>query len=68
MIDFRDLIMEATETLREIMQEVSLDVAAPQIDQQLKKTWATMQPELKNKLATERPEEYDALMKHIGGT
>ena len=66
-LDFRDLLLESIADVREIVRDVMIDMTAPMMDMELKKTWAQMPQELKEKLAAERPEEYQALMDHIGG-
>jgi hypothetical protein len=64
-LDFRDLLLESIADVREIVRDVMIDMTAPMMDMELKKMWAQMPQELKDKLAAERPEEYKALMDHI---
>ena len=66
-LDFRDIFLESIADVREIVRDVMIDLTAPVLEMELKKAWAQMSQELKDKLAVERPEEYQALMKHIGG-
>jgi hypothetical protein len=66
-LDFRDMMLEAIAEVREIFRAAMIELTEPVMDMELRKMWATMPPELKDKLATERPEEYKMLMKHIGG-
>ena len=66
-LDFRDILLESIADVREIVRDVMIDLTAPVMEMELKKMWAQMPQELKDKLAAERPEEYQALMKHIGG-
>lgn len=66
-LDFRDILLESIADVREIVRDVIIDLTAPVMEMELKKMWAQMPQELKDKLATERPEEYKALMDHIGG-
>lgn len=66
-LDFRDILLESIADVREIVRDVMIEMTAPMMDMELKKMWAQMPQELKDKLAAERPEEYQALMDHIGG-
>ena len=65
-LDFRDVMLEAIEDVREIFREVMIEATAPMVDMELRQMWAQMPQELKDRLAAERPEEYEMLMKQIG--
>lgn len=66
-IDFRDMMLECTAEVKEIFRETMIELTEPIMDMELKKMWAQMPTELKDKLAQERPEEYAMLMKQING-
>ncbi len=65
-LDLRDVMLEAIADVREIFREVMIEATAPMVDMELRQMWAQMPQELKDKLAAERPEEYEMLMKQIG--
>ena len=59
-------MLEAIADVREIFREVMIEATAPMVDMELRQMWAQMPQELKDRLAAERPEEYEMLMKQIG--
>ena len=59
-------MLEAIADVREIFREVMIEATAPMVDMELRQMWAQMPQELKDKLAAERPEEYEMLMKQLG--
>ena len=59
--DLRDLMLEATAEIQEIIREVMTDLTAPQIKQKILESWTTAPDELKEQFAQERPEEYQAI-------
>ena len=65
-LDLRDVMLEAIADVREIFREVMIEATAPMVDMELRQMWAQMPQELKDRLAAERPEEYEMLMKQIG--
>ena len=65
-LDLRDVMLEAIADVREIFREVMIEATAPLVDMELRQMWAQMPQELKDRLAAERPEEYEMLMKQIG--
>ena len=65
-LDFRDVMLEAIADVREIFREVMIEATAPMVEMELRQMWAQMPQELKDRLAAERPEEYEMLMKQIG--
>ncbi len=65
-LDLRDVMLEAIAGVREIFREVMIEATAPMVDMELRQMWAQMPQELKDRLAAERPEEYEMLMKQIG--
>ena len=67
MIDMRDLILESSAEVREMFRETVIELTQPIVDMELKRQWAMLPPEIKDKLAAERPEEYAELMKYLGG-
>lgn len=66
-IDFRDMMLECTAEVKEIFRETMIELTEPLIEMELKRTWAMMPAELKDRLAQERPEEYALLMKQLNG-
>ncbi len=64
-LDLRDVMLEAIADVREIFREVMIEATAPMVDMELRQMWAQMPQELKDRLAAERPEEYEMLMKQI---
>lgn len=66
-IDMRDLILESSAEVREMFREAVIELTQPILDMELKRQWAMLPAEIKDKLAQERPEEYAELMKYIGG-
>ena len=64
-LDLRDLMLEAIADVREIFREVMIELTEPMINMQVKMMWAQMPPELKDKLAAERPAEYADLMNYL---
>lgn len=66
-IDMRDMLLEAVADVREQVRSVILELAEPALRQQVVMQWAQMPQEIKDKLATERPEEYKSLMDYLGG-
>lgn len=65
-LDLRDVMLEAIADVREIFREVMIEATAPMVDMELRQMWAQMPQELKDRLAAERPEEYEMLMKQLG--
>lgn len=65
-LDLRDVMLEAIADVREIFREVMIEATAPMVEMELRQAWAQMPQELKDRLAAERPEEYEMLMKQIG--
>mgnify|MGYP003521666352 FL=1 len=65
-LDLRDVMLEAIADVREIFREVMIEATAPMVEMELRQMWAQMPQELKDRLAAERPEEYEMLMKQIG--
>ncbi len=67
-VDYQDLILECAADVKEMFRQAVIELTQPRMEIQLRQQWATMPQELKDRLAAEHPEEYNALMKHIGGT
>ena len=65
-LDLRDVMLEAIADVREIFREVMIEATAPMVEMELRQMWAQMPQELKDRLAAERPEEYEMLMKQLG--
>jgi hypothetical protein len=63
--DPKDILLEATADIQEIMREVLADLTAPQVLAKIMESWATAPDELKEQFAQEHPEEYRELMKMI---
>jgi len=60
--DMRDLMLEATAEVQEIVRELMQDLTMPMIKAQVKQMWMTAPDEMKEQFKAERPEEYAALM------
>ena len=66
-LDLRDVLLEAVADVRVVFRDVMMELTAPVVNQELIKAWAMMPPELKDRLAKERPEEYKQLMDYLQG-
>lgn len=60
--DLRDLLLEVTAEITEIIRETMQELAAPQMEQDVRLAWATAPEEMKEQFRNERPQEYSALM------
>lgn len=60
--DLRDLLLEVTAEITEIIREAMQELAAPQMESQLRQAWATAPDEMKEQFKRERPQEFSALM------
>lgn len=65
MIDYRDLMDDAINDVREAWEIAMGDLTKPRIKNGLKMAWANLPPEKKDKLVNEQPEEYADLMQEI---
>ena len=61
--DSRDILLEATAEVQEIIRDILTDLTAPQVKEQILTSWMTAPDEIKERFAQERPEEYAELMK-----
>lgn len=66
-IDFRDMLLECIADVREVFREAMIELTEPLMEMELRRMWAQMPAELKDRLAQERPEEYAMLMKQLNG-
>ncbi len=66
-LDLRDVLLESIADVRSVFRDVMIELTQPMGEMELRRMWAQMPPELKDRLAQERPEEYAMLMKHLKG-
>jgi hypothetical protein len=66
-LDFRDMMLECIAEVKETFRETMIDLTRPIANLELQMLWAKLPPQLKDKLRTDRPEEYEMLMKQING-
>ena len=59
--DMRDLMLEATAEVQEIMRELMQEFTMPMMRAQIKQMWMTAPDAMKEQFQKERPEEYAAL-------
>jgi hypothetical protein len=67
MFDLRDLMLEASAELQDILREVAAEIAEPQMMEQFAEMWATLPMEMREQFANEKPEEYQRLMDLLSG-
>jgi len=60
--DLRDVMLEATAEVQELIREVMTELAEPQMKAKVREAWMSAPDEMKDQFANERPEEYRALM------
>lgn len=60
--DLNDIILEATAEVQEIVRELLEELAEPYMQAQIRQAWMSAPDEMKDQFASERPEEYRALM------
>lgn len=60
--DLNDIMLEAIAEVQEIVRELLTELAAPRAQGQVAQSWATAPEEMKDQFASERPEDYAALM------
>lgn len=63
--ELRDIILEATAEVQEVIREVMEDLTAPMVREQIRRQWATMPDEMKEQFMRENPEEYRILMEDM---
>jgi hypothetical protein len=63
--DLRDIFLEATADIQEIVREVMEELTEPQELEQIRQMWAAATDEQKEQIMRENPEEYKALMDAI---
>jgi DNA-binding MarR family transcriptional regulator len=63
--DLRDIFLEATAEVQEIVREVMDELTEPQELEQIRQMWAAATDEQKEQIMRENPEEYKALMDAI---
>lgn len=61
-LDLRDIMLEAQAEVQVIMREVLQELALPQMVNKFRMTWKQMPPEMRQKFAEERPDEYSKLV------
>lgn len=67
MFDLRDLMLEASAELQDILREVAQEIAEPQMMEQFAEMWAMLPMEMREQFAREKPEEYQRLMDLLKG-
>lgn len=65
--DLRDAMLEGGAIVKEVFRSVIIDFTTPMMEEELAKQWAMLPPDLKDKMAREKPEEYANLISLIGG-
>jgi hypothetical protein len=63
--DLNDIMLEAAAEVQEIIRELMQELAEPHIRAQVRQAWMSAPDEMKARFASERPEEYRALMSAI---
>jgi DNA-binding MarR family transcriptional regulator len=63
--DLRDIFLEATAEIQEVIREVMEELTEPQELEQIRQMWAAATDEQKEQIMRENPEEYKALMDAI---
>ena len=61
-LDLRDLMLEATAEVQEIVREVLTELAEPQAMNDVHQMWSQMPDQMKEQFASENPEDYQAMM------
>jgi hypothetical protein len=61
-VDYRDVFLEATAEVQEIVREIFQELALPQMKAQIKQAWMSAPDEMKDAFQSERPQEYQDLM------
>ena len=65
MYDLRDLMLEITAEVQEIMQEVMQDLVEPQMIQALQLRWGSVPEDAKEFLKQQNPQTYRRIMQMI---
>lgn len=60
--DLRDIMLEATAEIQEIVREVLEELAEPQMMAEIQKHWASLPDDQKEQFMRENPDEYRTLM------
>jgi len=60
--DLRDIMLEATAEIQEIVRDVLNELAEPHVLAEIQRQWATLPDDQKEKFMNENPDEYRALM------
>ena len=60
--DVNDIMLEAVAEVQEILRELMMELSAPRAQGQIAQAWATQPDEMKDQFASERPDDYAALM------
>jgi hypothetical protein len=63
--DLRDIMLEATAEIQEIVREVLEELAEPQMLAEIQKQWTSLPDDQKEQFMRENPDEYRALMDAI---
>lgn len=61
-VDYRDVMLAAAADVQEMMREFEMEMSMPQMVMEMKKLWATLPNEMREKFAKERPQEYAAFI------
>ena len=64
-LDFNEIMLEAVADVQEIIREILADLAAPRVRGKVAQGWASSPDEMKEQFASERPDDYAALMNAI---
>lgn len=65
-LDIRDLILEVTADIQEIVREVLEELAAPHMKRQALMAWAQASDQVKEQTAASNPELFRDIMKERG--
>lgn len=61
-LELKDILLEATADVQEIVREVLEELAEPQTRLEVRKMWMQMPQEMRDQYAADNPEEHRALM------
>lgn len=64
-IDLRDMMLEVTARVQELMMEFEKQLTLPKMKSQFAQLWVKLPDEAKEKFKAEKPDEYRALMEAL---
>lgn len=64
-VNLSDLMLKAASDVQSVFMQFEREQQKPQLKSQMAQQWAQLPDELKEKFKTERPDEYEALIRSL---